>query len=86
MKNKCQVCVEWGSEFCKDCDILDEQTTEDTTTADVAFPPTMMPKRLLRRRKEPKIQEIIMVDRRYKEERGVPVLRKRFRKYIEDPK
>ena len=63
-----------------------ESVGEDTTTASVAFPPTMMPKKLLRRRKEPRIQEIIMVDRRYKEEtRGAPVLRKRFRKYIEGP-
>lgn len=86
MKSECKNCAEWGSQFCKDCDILDEQTTEDTTTASVAFPPTMMPKRLLRRRKEPKVQEIVMVDKRYNEaKRGAPVLRKRFRKYIEDP-
>jgi hypothetical protein len=83
---KCKDCAEWGSEFCKHCDSLDEQTIEDTTTSSVAFPPTMMPKRLLRRRKEPKVQEIVMVDKRYNEaKRGTPVLRKRFRKYIEDP-
>jgi hypothetical protein len=76
------------SKCCGECinTELDESVEEDTTTASVAFPPTMMPKKLLRRRKEPKVQEIIMVDRRYKEEsRGVPILRKSFRKYIEDP-
>ena len=63
-----------------------EQTAEDTTTSSVAFPPTMMPKRLLRRKKDPRVEEIVAVDRRYNEaKRGAPVLRKRFRKYIEDP-
>ena len=75
---KCKDCVEYGSEFCKIC------LEEDTTVASVAMPDTMMPKRLLRR--YPKIQEIIMVDRRYKEQRrGGPVLLKKFRKYIQDP-
>lgn len=86
MKPDCDNCAHWGSEFCNDCDILDEQTTEDTTTASVAFPPTMMPKRLLRRRKDPKVEEIVAVDKRYNEaKRGAPVLRKRFRNYIKDP-
>ena len=86
MNDRCKDCTEWGSEFCKHCDILHEQTVEDTTTASVAFPPTMMQKKLLKRRKEPKVQEIVMVDRRYKEStRGAPVLIKRFRKYMEDP-
>jgi hypothetical protein len=75
---KCKGCAEYGSEFCKIC------LEEDTTVASVAMPDTMMPKRLLRR--YPKIQEIIMVDRRYKEQkRGGPVLLKKFRKYIQDP-
>ena len=71
---------------CEECRCeLDEQTTEDTTTASVAFPPTMMPKRLLRRRKDPRVEEIVAVDKRYNEaKRGGPVLRKRFRKYIEN--
>jgi hypothetical protein len=86
MKNKCQDCAEFATDFCGPCNELDEQTTEDTTTADVAFPPTMMPKRLMRRRRDPKVHQMIMVDRRYKEEKyGTPILRKRFRKYIEDP-
>jgi hypothetical protein len=75
---KCKGCAEYGSEFCKIC------LEEDTTVASVAMPDTMMPKRLLRR--YPKVQEIIMVDRRYKEQkRGGPVLLKKFRKYIQDP-
>jgi hypothetical protein len=75
---KCKDCVEYGSEFCKIC------LEEDTTVASVAMPDTMMPKRLLRR--YPKVQEIIMVDRRYKEQkRGAAVLLKKFRKYIQDP-
>jgi hypothetical protein len=86
MKEKCQDCAEFASDFCAPCNELDEQTTEDTTTADVAFPPTMMPKRLHRRRRDPKVQQIIMVDRRYNEAKhGKPILRKSFRKYIEDP-
>jgi hypothetical protein len=76
---KCQDCAEYGSEFCRFC------LKEDTTVSSVAMPDTMMPKKLLRR-KDPKIQEIIMVDRRYKEaKRGGPVLLKKFRKYIQDP-
>ena len=86
MKNKCQDCAEFATDFCGPCNELDEQTTEDTTTADVSFPPTMMPKRLMRRRRDPKIHQMIMVDRRYNEaKRGKPILRKSFRKYIEDP-
>jgi hypothetical protein len=82
---KCKDCAEWGSEFCKDCDMLEEQKNEDTTTASVAFPPTMMPKRLLRRRKHPGVEEIVAVDKRYNEaKRGAPVLKKRFRAYIKD--
>jgi hypothetical protein len=76
---KCKGCAEYGSEFCKFC------IEEDTTVASVAIPDTMMPKKLLRR-KDPRVQEIIMVDRRYKEQkRGAPVLLKKFRKYIQDP-
>ena len=86
MKNKCQDCAEFATDFCGPCNELDEQTTEDTTTADVAFPPTMMPKRLMRRRRDPKVHQMIMVDRRYNEaKQGKPTLRKSFRKYIEDP-
>ena len=85
MKPKCEDCTHWGSEFCEHCDTLDEQTTEDTTTASVSFPPTMMPKRLLRRRKDPRVEEIVAVDKRYSEAKnGAPVLKKRFRRYIED--
>ena len=86
MKNKCKECAEFATDFCSPCNELDEQTTEDTTTADVAFLPTMMPKRLMRRRRDPKVHQMIMVDRRYNEtKRGKPILRKSFRKYIEDP-
>jgi hypothetical protein len=90
MKDKCKDCAEFATDFCGPCNELDEQTTEDmasaTTTADVSLPPTMMPKRLMRRRRDPKVHQMIMVDRRYNEAKhSTPVLRKRFRKYIEDP-
>lgn len=76
---KCSDCIEYGSEFCKIC------LKENTGVSSVSMPDTMMSKKPLKRR-EPRVQEIVMVDRRYKEsKRGTPRLLKKFRKYIQDP-
>lgn len=62
-----------------------KSTDEDTTVASVAMPPTRMPKALLRRRKEPRVEETVVVDRRYKESKtGRPTLRRRFRRHVKD--
>lgn len=60
-----------------------EEEVVANTTAGVAFPPTAKFK--LKRRKEPRVQQIIVQDRRYKvEKHGKPILRKSFAQYMKD--
>lgn len=70
MKPECKDCAEYASEFCKDC--LKE---EMTTTAAIPNPAdTAM---------GPKFKTHNVTDRRRRKDK-VPVVLKRFRKYMQD--
>ena len=71
MKPECKDCVEYASEFCKDC--LKE---EMTTAASAGIPADT-------KDMGPRLKPKTVTDRRRKKDKH-PVLLKRFRKYMED--